>query len=185
AAVANGDKTASIKIKNDGNITEVTKGDTTNYFGWIGKDVLVLPKKSGDKSAIARWTSGKGAFAKSDAARLLAKTTTTGAVWFAGDKPKGADLGGADFQTGYGAIKYGSAMYDVELHGQLATAASATAFVANTKQQLEQGKKLAAVSPQLNNVLNAVFITSADTDVSIKAKIGESDLLGVLALIGN
>lgn len=182
AAVANNDQTVKVTVKNDGNVTEVTKGDTTNYFGWIGKDVVVLPYKSSDKASIARWSTGKGAFAKSVAGKLLARTSTSGVVWFAGEKPKAADLG-ADFKTGYGVIKYDGAMYDADLHGQMGTADAATTFVTQATAQLEQGKKLAAVSPSLNSVLNAIRLGNADTDVSVKAKVTELDLINVLAMV--
>lgn len=181
-AVANGDKSVKVSVKNDGNVTEVTKGESTTYFGWIGKDIVVLPYKSSDKASIAKWSANKGAFARSEAARLLGKTSTSGVIWFAGEKPKSADLG-AEIRTGYGVIKYGGMIYDADLHGQMATADAAAAFVTATRAQLDQGKKLAVVSPQLNAVLNAILISNADADVVIKAKVGESDLLGVLAML--
>lgn len=181
-AVANGDTSVKVTVKNDGNLTEVTKGDTTTYFGWLGKDIVVLPYKSGDKASIAKWSANKGAFAKSEAARLLAKTSTAGVIWFAGEKPKSAEIG-ADIKTGYGVIKYGGMLYDADLHGQMPTADAAAAFVTATRGQLDQGKKLAVVSPQLNAVLSAIVISNVDTDVVVKAKVGESDLLGVLAMV--
>ncbi|HEX4423293.1 MAG TPA: hypothetical protein VH165_35530 [Kofleriaceae bacterium] len=192
AAVQNNDKDTKVTIKNDGNVSQITKElihhdgsaapatDTmTTFVGWVGKDVLVVPFKASDKAAVARWMGGKGAFAKSDLGKSLAKVNTSAAVWGAGEQTKELQPG-VTIKGGYGAIKLAGGSIDADVHAVMQSASAATSLAATATTQLDQAKQAGMLSPAINSVLSAVKISTANDEIVVKAVATEKDLLGLI-----
>jgi hypothetical protein len=182
AVIANGDKAAKVTIKQDGPLTQIVNGTTTKYFGWIGKDVVVVPFKSDDKTAFAKWSGGKGALTKTAAQKFVAKANTSAPIWFAGEKPKSVDLG-MPVLGGYGGVSVGGGKVGVDAHAKMSTADDATTLSKGIKAQLDQGKKAAeGTMPAAANVFGAVNVASAGDEVGIKANVTEADLAQVVSM---
>jgi hypothetical protein len=181
-AAANGDKTAKVTITQDGPLTQIGVGTSLKYVGWIGKDVVVIPLKSDDKAAFAKWAGGKGAFAKSSAQKSVGKANTQAAVWFAGDKPTSIDLG-MPVTGGYAGVTVGNAKVGVDAHIKMTTASDASTLANGIKTQLEQGKKAAeGQMPSIAAVFSAVTVTQASDEIAIKANVNEPDLAQVIGM---
>jgi hypothetical protein len=173
------DKGAKVAIKHTGNITEVTKGDETVYFGWVGKDVLVVPFRAKDKPALTRWMGGKGALAKSDVGKALAKINTSATVWGAGSGTKEIQPG-VNAKGGYGTVNYAKGTLNADIHAVMETAEQASNMATTASQQLDQAKS-GPLPPEFVAMLKAITVTSDKDEVRIKANVAEKDVLGAVA----
>jgi hypothetical protein len=173
------DKDAKVAIKHNGNITEVTKGAETVYFGWVGKDVLVVPFRAKDKPALTKWMGGKGALAKSDLGKTLAKVNTSATVWGVGHGTKEIQPG-VNAKGGYGAINYTKGMLNADIHAVMENAEQASAMATQATQQLDQAKN-GMLPAEFVAMIKALIITSDKEEVRIKANVAEKDVLGALA----
>jgi hypothetical protein len=174
-------KDAAVSIKHDGNITQVTRGATTTYVGWVGKDVLVVPFKAEDKQALVKWMGGKGAFARSDLGKSLARVKTSAALWGAGEATKELQPG-MTATGGYGAVTFSKGNLDADVHAVMQTAAQATTMATEAKKQIDQARQGGMMPPAISGLLKAVTISAANDEVIVKANIAEKDLVGALAL---
>lgn len=182
AVVASGDKNAKVTIKQDGALTQVTSGTTTKYFGWIGKDVVVVPFKPDDKAAFAKWSGGKGALTKTAAQKFVAKANTGAAIWFAGEKPKSVDIG-MPVVGGYGGVTLAAGKVGVDAHAKMTTPNDATTLSKGIKAQLDQGKKSAeGTFPAAVTVFSAINVASTGDEVGIKANVAEADLAQLVSM---
>jgi hypothetical protein len=173
---------ASYSLKQDGNITQITKGDESTFLGWIGKDVLVVSLHAQDKPSLVKWMGGKGGLARSTLGKALTKVNTSAALWGAGDGDKELQPGVTAKQV-YGAVTYTGGALDADVHAVLPSAADAAAFATTaTKQIGEAAQGGAGVPPAVLAMVKAVKISSANDEVVVKAHIVEQDLLGVIAM---
>jgi len=175
------DKTAKVSIKHTGNVTEVTKGGDTVYFGWVGKDVVVVPLRNKDKAALTRWMGGKGALAKSDLGKTLAKLNTSATVWGAGNGTKEIQPG-LNAKGGYGTLNTGNGMLACDIHAVLENTEQASNMAGMANQQLDQAKNGGPLlPPEVVSLLKATTVTADKDEVRIKANVAEKDVLGAIA----
>ena len=175
------DKSAKVAIKHTGNVTEVTKGTDTVYFGWVGKDVVVVPQHSKDKAALTRWMGGKGALARSDLGKTLAKLNTGTTVWGAANSTKEIQPG-ITAKGGYGTLNASNGMLAADVHAVLENAQQATSAATMANQQLDQAKNGGPLLPaELVALLKATSVTADKDEVRIKANVAEKDVMGAIA----
>lgn len=182
-----GDKTAKVTIKQAGNITEVSRGGASGYFGWVGKDVLVVTRHVTDKPSLVKWMGGKGALARSGVGKALLKVNTAAAMW-------GAATEAAELQPGitargaYGAVTYARGQLSADIHAVMENAGQAGAASMIANQQLNQVNLLKVtgqVPPEIVALVQAVTVSTDNDEVRIKASVAEKDVLGALAFAMN
>lgn len=171
---------AKATIKHDGSITEISNGKDSAYFGWIGKDVVVVPIHTSDRAAVTRWMSGKGALGKSELGKSIGKLNTSAALWGAGEATKELQPG-VTMTRGYGALTFAKGSVGADVHAVVGSADQATAMAAATRKQLDEAKQ-GLLPPAVAAVLGGVSIGSAADEVVVKATMVEKDLISVLAL---
>jgi hypothetical protein len=175
------DKTTKVEIKQDGAVTQLTEASGTSFFGWVGKDVVVVATHGKDRAALQKWMGGKGALAKTDVGKRLAKVNTAAPLW-------GAGAGNKELQPGvtatgaYGAVTIANGNLDADLHGVMATAAQATTMASSAQKQLDAAKQGGALPPAIATMLKAVTISAAKDEVIVKANVVEKDLIGVIGM---
>jgi hypothetical protein len=173
------DKPASVLIKQAGNITEVSRGGVTGYFGWVGKDVVVVALHTTDKPSLVKWMSGKGALARSDLGKLLARVNTSVAIW-------GARAGTMEVQPGmttrggYGAVSYARGQLSADLHAVMEDAGHAGSASMIINQELTLAKATGQIPSEVAPVLEAVTVSADNDEVRIKASVAEKDVAGAV-----
>jgi hypothetical protein len=174
------DKPAKVTVKQSGNITEVTRGAETGFFGWVGKDVLVVTFHATDKPSLVKWMGGKGALAKSDLGKALGRVNTAAAMW-------GAGLGTKEIQPGmtakggYGAVTYAKGALAADVHAMMETAAQAASASMMANQQLTLVKATGQVPPELSPVVDAISVSADKDELHIKANVAEKDVLSAIS----
>jgi len=178
------DKDAKVTVKQDGNLTEISMGGDTAFFGWVGKDVVVVSLHAQDKSTLTKWMGGKGALAKSDLGKTVAKVNTSAAIW-------GAGTGDKEVQPGitakglYGTVTYAKGNVSAEIHAVMSSPDEATKMVTTTNQQLDVVKQGGQLPPDLAALVKALTITADKDQIRVAATVAEKDLLSALALVIN
>jgi hypothetical protein len=180
AADKPGDKPAKVTIKQAGNVTEVSRGGETGYFGWVGKDVLVVTFHATDKPSLVKWMGGKGALARSDLGKTLAKVNTAAAMWGAATGTKELQPG-MTARGGYGAVSYAKGQLSADIHAVLESAAQAGSASMTANQQLTLIKATGQVPAEIAPVVQAITISADNDEVRIKASVAEKDVLGAVA----
>jgi hypothetical protein len=175
------EKAAKVSVKQDGNITQVTDGTGTAFFGWVGKDVVVVSLHAQDRASLARWMGGKGALARSPIGKAIAKTSTSAALWGAGEETKEIEAG-ITVKGGYGAVKLASGNLDADVHAMMQTVAQATAMASKANKQLDDARQGGQLPPMIAGLLKAVTIVAVNDEVVLKANVVEKDLVNVLGL---
>ncbi|HEY4239375.1 MAG TPA: hypothetical protein VGM88_06140 [Kofleriaceae bacterium] len=186
SCAAKTDDKGKVTATTTGNITELTLADktdkTTAYIGWAGKDVIVVPMKSGSKPALLKWMNGHGAFARSGASAAL--KTDTSAPIFGGGQVDTEIQPGVKMTAGYGKLTFAGGGLAADVHAIMTTAKSAADMAAMANTQLADKKKSAGtdVPPAINNILNSIKVTSAGSEVVVNASVNKDDLTALLAL---
>jgi len=174
------DKTAKVSLKQDGNITQViTEGKDPQFFGWVGKDVVVVSPHAKDKAAILKWMTGKGALAKTDVGKFLSKVNTSAAVWGAAEATKELEPG-ITAKGGYGVVAFVKGNADADVHAVMGDATQAASMATAAKKQIDDAK--GQLPPPLDALVKAVTIAAAKDEVILKGSFLEKDLLGAVAL---
>jgi hypothetical protein len=183
AAQDKADKAEPVKVsvKQDGNITEVFDGKGSMFFGWVGKDVVVVSLHGQDKPSLVKWMSGKGALARSSIGKTIARTNTSATMWGAGEETKEIEPG-LTVKGGYGAVKISKGNLDADVHAVMENAAAATTMASTANKQLDEAKQAPQVPAMIVAMLKAVTIAAANDEVVLKANVVEKDLMSVLSL---
>lgn len=176
------DKDAKVTVKQDGNITSISKGSDTGFFGWVGKDVIVVSLHAKDKTTLTRWMGGKGALAKSDLGKTLAKVNTSAAIWGAaiGDKEVAP---GVTVKGGYGQVTYTKGNVSAEIRALMASSAEATQMATMTNQQLDEAKQSPQLPPDVAALVKAITVSADKDQLRVAATMGEKDLLSALTVV--
>jgi hypothetical protein len=170
-----------VSVKQDGNITEVFDGKGSMFFGWVGKDVVVVSLHGQDKPSLVKWMSGKGALARSSIGKTIARTNTSATMWGAGEETKEIEPG-LTVKGGYGAVKISKGNLDADVHAVMENAAAATTMASTANKQLDEAKQAPQVPAMIVAMLKAVTIAAANDEVVLKANVVEKDLMSVLSL---
>lgn len=173
------DKTAKVTIKQAGNITEVNRGGESGYFGWVGKDVLVVTLHATDKASLVKWMGGKGALAKSDVGKTLARVNTGAAMWGAGIGTREVQPG-MTAKAGYGALSYARGQLSADIHAVMENAGQAGSASMTVNQQLGLLKASGQIPLEVAPVVQAITVAADNDEVRIKASVAEKDLLGAI-----
>ena len=173
------DKTARVTIKQAGNITEVNRGGESGYFGWVGKDVLVVTLRATDKPSLVKWMGGKGALARSDVGKALARVNTGAAVWGAGIGTRELQPG-MTAKAGYGAVTYARGQLSADLHAVMENPGQAGSASMTANQQLSLIKATGQVPAELAPVVQAISVAADNDELRIKASVAEKDLLAAI-----
>lgn len=183
AAAQAGDKDAKVSIKHTGNVTEITSGSDTEFFGWVGKDIVVVPFHAKDKPSLLKWMSGKGALARGGLGKTLAKVNTSATIWGAGEGSKEIQPG-MNAKGGYGTVTYARGNVIADVHAVMESPAQATSMAAAATQQLDQAKQ-GTLPPEFVALLKALTISADKDEVRIRASVVEKDLLGAISFAVN
>ncbi len=175
------EKGTKVTVKQSGDIMEVNDGKATSYFGWVGKDVIVVPLKPEDKAQLQKWMGGKGALATSDVGKSLAKVNTSAALWGAGIATKEIKPG-TTIKGGYGTVQTKTGNLDLDIHAVMASADQAKQFATDAKKQVDQMKQANGLPPAIAALAKGVTINAANDEVVVKANVVEKDLLAVIAM---
>jgi hypothetical protein len=182
-----GDRPAKVTVKQTGNITEFSRGGETGYFGWVGKDVLVLTFHLTDRAALVKWMGGKGALARSDLGKALGRINTGAAMWGAASETRELQPG-MTARGAYGAVTYAKGLLSADLHAVMENAGQAGAASMMANQQLAQINLLKVtgqIPPEIVAVLTAITVSTDNDEVRIKASVAEKDVLGAIAFAMN
>jgi len=178
-AQAKGKKDEKITFKKDGNIVEVsssTHADKHVFYGWIGTDVIVIPK-DGDKAGLQRWMGGKG-FATSALGKVVGKVNTGAAAWGATTESKAVQPG-MNMKGGYGTLDVTKGVITIGAHVVLGSAAEATKAASEANTQLGQLKTSGQLPAMFNSLLASLKVTSAADELVVGASAPEKDVLAV------
>jgi hypothetical protein len=178
-----GDKIADkpkVTIKQAGNITEVSRGGESGYFGWVGTNVLVVTFHATDKASLVKWMGGKGALARSDVGKAVTRVNTAAAMWGAGTGTKELQPG-MTAKGGYGAVTYVKGQLSADIHAVMDNAGQAGSASMMANQQLSLLKATGQVPAELTPVVQAITVAADNDEVRIKASVAEKDLLGAIA----
>lgn len=181
------DKPAKVTIKHTDNITEFSRGGETGYFGWVGKDVLVVTFHLADRASLVKWMGGKGALARSDLGKALGRVNTAAAIWGAASEAREIQPG-MTTRGAYGAVTYAKGQLSADLHAVMENAGQAGAASMMANQQLNQINLLKVtgqIPPELVAVLTAITVSTDNDEVRIKASVAEKDVLGAIAFAIN
>ncbi|HWU88353.1 MAG TPA: hypothetical protein VN253_13800 [Kofleriaceae bacterium] len=181
-AKASGVKDAKLSVKKTGAVTELTMDKDKAYVSWIGSDVLVIPLDIRDKAQLEKWIGQKGGFARSPVSKLLAGASSKGAVWGASSQAKQLDPG-INMKGAHGALTMAGGNLGIELHVTLDSAKAAADAVAKANAQIAQ---VAAgnLPPNVQAMLKQISVKAAGAEVTIKATVPESEVLGLMSMIG-
>jgi hypothetical protein len=175
-----GDRTAKVTVKQVGNITEVNRGGETGYFGWVGKDVLVVTLHATDKPSLVKWMGGKGALGKSDVGQALARVNTGAAMWGAGIGTRELQPG-MTVKAGYGAVTIARGQLSADIHAVMESAGQAGSASITANQQLNLIKATGQVPIEIAPVVQAITVAADNDELRIKASVTEKDLLAAIA----
>ncbi len=182
-AKASGAKDAKLTVKKTGAITEVTLDQDKAYVGWIGSDVLVISSDPRDRGALEKWIVQKGGLAKSPLGKLVASASTKSALWGASAIAKDLDPG-LRMKSAHGALTVAGGNLVIDLHTTLDSAKAATDAVAKANAQIAQVAAAGQLPPNVKTMLQQVSVKANGSDVSIRATVPESELLGLLSMLG-
>ena len=167
-------------VAQDGNVTAVTAGPSTAYFGWVGKDVVVVATRTADRAALARWLGGKGALAKADLGKTLAKVNTGAAVWGAGESGKDIQPG-VTLARAFGAVAIAGGGLTADVHAVLATPAMAQTVVTVLQAQVDAAKQSTLPAP-IPTVLGGVSVAATGEEVVVKVSATDKDATSLLGM---
>ena len=174
------DKTAKVSVKQDGNITQIiADGKDPQFFGWVGKDVVVVSPHAKDKAALLKWMNGKGALGKTEVGKFITKLSTSAAVWGAAEGTKELQPG-ITAKGGYGVITFAKGNADADIHAVMGDATQAATMATAAKKQLDEAK--GQLPPPIETLLKSVTIAPAKDEVVLKGSFLEKDLLAAVAL---
>jgi hypothetical protein len=173
------DKPAKVTLKQTGNITELNRGSESGYLGWVGKDVVVVSFHMTDKPSLIKWMGGKGALARSDLGKTLARVNTAAAVWGAGTGTKELQPG-MTARAGYGAVTYAKGQMSADIHAVMENAGQAGSASIMANQQLNLLKATGQVPLEIAPVVQAITVSADHDEVRVKASVPEKDVLGAV-----
>jgi hypothetical protein len=173
------DPPAKVTVKQAGNITEVSRGSESGYLGWVGKDVLVVSFHGTDKPSLVKWMGGKGALARSDLGKTLARVNTAAAVWGAGTGTKELQPG-MTARGGYGAVTFARGQLSADIRAVMESAGQAGSASIMANQQLNLVKATGQVPLELTPVIQAITVSADHDEVRVKASVAEKDVLGAV-----
>jgi hypothetical protein len=186
-AKASGAKDAKLTVKKTGAITEVTidkdKARDKAYVSWIGSDVLVIPSDLRDRAVLEKWIGKKGGLARSPLAKLHASANTKGVVWGASAIAKELDPG-LRMKSAHGALTMAGKNLVLDLSTTLDSAKAAADAVVKANAQIALVVGTGQLPPTVKTMLQQVSIKSSGPVISIKATVAETELLGLLTMIG-
>jgi hypothetical protein len=186
AAQSKADKTAAekpakVSVKQDGNITQVSSGTDAAFFGWVGKDVIVVSLRAQDKASLVKWMGGKGALARSTLGKTIARTNTSATLWGAGEETKEIEAG-ITVKGGYGAVKFSKGNVDADVHAVMESAAQATTMAATAGKQLDEARQAPQLPATIVAMLKAVTIAAVNDEVVMKANVTEKAVMSAVSL---
>jgi hypothetical protein len=124
--------------------------------------------------------SGKGAFAKSDLGKIVAKVNTGAAFWGAGQAQKEIQPG-VTAKGAYGAVTVGKGTLAADLHAMLESAEQAQTLTKLAKDQLTTVLGIVNANPQAGPsvaaLVKAVTVTNERDEVRVTANVSEQDVL--------
>jgi hypothetical protein len=175
------DKPVKVSLKHDGNITQLSNGMESSYFGWVGKDVIVVSLHEEDRASLVKWMGGKGALARSSLGKSLAKTNTAATLWGAGEETKELEAG-VSAKGGYGALRFSKGTLDADVHAVMENAAQATKMATSVTKQVDEARQGGQLPPMFVAMLKSVTIAAVSDEVVLKANVAEKDLMQLVGM---
>jgi hypothetical protein len=176
-----GTKDAKITVTRSGAITQLSQGKDNLYVTWIGTDVVAMALEPKDKAQLQAWTGGKKSLATGAVGKLAAKVDTRAAFWVASAMEQEVEK--MKMKGGYGALALAKGTLAIDLHMVMPTAVDAKSVADKASAELAAKTNGPGLAPALKPVMEAVKITSAGTEVIVKAAIPEKDLLSIVGAL--
>jgi len=176
---AMGEKQAT--IKQDGAFTVLGHGRDTMYIAWVTPQVFVIGLEAEKKDQLQAWFGQKGAFARSSVQAQLAKVDTKAPAWGVLALDKALDDNDLPVKTARGSLAIANGSLGIDFFGSFETPAAAKKTHGEMKRELtrEMGRK--GTPPALKKAMAAIKINTTGSDVTLKIKLLEKDLIAALA----
>lgn len=164
-----------------GAVRTLAVGDQTIYARWLAPDVLAIPAKAGDKAMLTAFTSGRGAFAKAAVAKLVAKTNTSAALWYATAVSQSVD--GKTMKAGYGSLDVADKLLRLSVAMTFGSAREAKAVEKLASDQIVALLASGRLDAVVMEMLNQVNITSTGAALSVSGAIPEDQLMPLIGAL--
>jgi hypothetical protein len=181
-AKATGAKDAKLTVKKAGAVTEIMLNNDKAYVSWVGTDVLVIGSDPRDKAALEKWVGQKGGLAKSPVGKPAASANTKGAIWGASSVGKELEPG-MKMKSAHGALMVAGGNLAIDLHLMLDSAKAATDAAAKANGELAKRASDSSIPPSAKTMLQQITVKATGPEVTLKASIAETDLLGLVPLL--
>lgn len=174
-----GEKTAT--VTQDGMFTVIAKGQDAIYLAWVTPQVIAISIEPDKKATLQAWIGGKGAFARAPVQTQLAKVDTKAPAFGVLALDKALDDDDVPVKAARGTLTIGAGTLTGDLFGTFPTAKDAKRVHDDMKKEIarEMGRK--NTPPAVKKVVTAVAIKAAGTDVTLKIKVLEKDLIAAIS----
>jgi len=169
--------TPKIVAKTTGKITEygIAGEPKKLYIAWLAADVLAISTDPDDKALLDRMIGGKGT--QGAMTKLVGKASPGSAIWLATTKPTPVPTGGT-MKAGFGTVDATRGNVALDMHMVMTTAKDAKKFVDDAVQLLTVARS--QIPPQFAGLVDALKVSAAGDDASMKLVAAERDLLGLI-----
>ncbi len=166
-------------VKTTGKITEygVDTDSKRLYVAWLAPDVIAIATDPDDRALLEKMLAGKGA--KGAITGLLPKANPSSTVWLAATKQQEMPTGGT-MKGAFGSIDAAKGNVSMDMSIIMSSAKDAKAIVDQVTALLASAKK--AIPPQLQKLVDALQLTSANDTTRVKLTASEKDVLGLLMM---
>jgi hypothetical protein len=154
--------------------------DTKLTSVWLDDDVLVIPAKPTDKAMLATFTSGKGAFAKSQLGKLAAKTNKS-AIWFASTKSRAVQ--GKTMKSGHGGLELANKTLTLSVEMTFKSANEASVVAKLVNEQIIALLASGLLDAVVMEMLNKVSVTTKGALLVGSGSIPDDQLMGLIGAL--
>ena len=174
-----GEKSAT--VTQDGMFTVISNGHDSLFVAWVTPQVVAISLEPERKADLQAWTGQKGAFARSPVSAQLAKLDTKAPGWgvLALDKPLDDD--DVPVKTARGTLAIAGGTLTGELYGNFVTPAAAKRVHGDMTKEIAKEMGRTKTPPAVKKVMKAVVVKSSGSDVTLKVKVAEKDLIAAIA----
>ena len=174
-----GEKTAT--VTQDGMFTVISNGRDSIYVAWVTPQVIAISIEPEKKAVLQAWTGQKGAFARAPVQAQLAKVDTKAPAFGVLALDKALDDDDLPVKAARGTLAIAGGSLTGELWGNFPTAKDAKRVHDDMKKEMKQEMSRKNTPPAVKKVMTAFVIKAAGTDITLKVKVTEKDLIAAIA----
>jgi hypothetical protein len=174
-----GEKVAT--VTQDGMFTVISNGRDSMYLAWVTPQVVAISIEPEKKAQLQAWVGQKGAFARSPLSVQLAKVDTKAPSFGALALDKPLDDDDIPVKLARGTLHITGGVLTGELWGNFATPADAKRVHAEMTKEMtrEMGRK--TTPPAIKKAMKTIAVKTTGSDVTLKIKITEKDLIAAIS----